>query len=442
MTIPKGWNAKRRGWGASGSVKVYGVSWDKASSPVLTRTDDAVGMVANIDGQNDFSAAEIFKNITEVTDQYGNVFVRIPKFYIKKSDSANLKTWQISKKRFKDSYLPWCFWDFTKGIELPYVDIGKHIAALSADGTKLESKPSKYPLVSRNIVDFRNLAKANGAGYQQHDIHAVDMLQTLFYIMFANLNSQAIMQGYTTGQYTASHTVTVAQTSANRVILANANADQYRVGQSIGIATSLGAQNIATNREILSITVHDGSNKAINFDGPPINTVVGNIIYNTSYKTGWSTPLQTGWAVANDGKSPMAFLGIESLYGDTWQFIDGININERQSWACKNADQYSSNLFAAPYEQLGYVNASVDGYAREMGFDPERPFAELTKTATGAGPTTFYSDYYYQSVGQRVARLGGGWLDGASAGLSCWNLGNSSSGATLALGARLLKKPL
>lgn len=29
-------------------AKIYGVSWDKGENPTLTRTDDAVGMVANI----------------------------------------------------------------------------------------------------------------------------------------------------------------------------------------------------------------------------------------------------------------------------------------------------------------------------------------------------------------------------------------------------------
>jgi hypothetical protein len=32
----------------SNPAKIYGVSWDKGETPDLTRTDDAVGMVANI----------------------------------------------------------------------------------------------------------------------------------------------------------------------------------------------------------------------------------------------------------------------------------------------------------------------------------------------------------------------------------------------------------
>lgn len=430
-------------FGRSGrKAKIYGVSWAKVSNPVMARTDDSIGMVANINGQNDFASAEIFRDFTEVEDSFGNKFVRMPKFYIKKVDGAGFKSIQISRSPFAGAYLPWCFYDFANSKVLDYVDIGKHLAALSADTLKLESKPNKFPANSLNIVQFRDKAKANGAGYQQMDIHAVDVINSLFYVMFANLNSQAIMQGYTTGQYSATHVAVVAGTGVNQIVIANAFANQYRVGQPISIGTTLGGQNVVTDRIITAINDYDASNKAIVFDGAAANIAVGNIVYNVGFKTGWSAPFQIGWKEANDGKSPCAFLGIESIFGDMWQFIDGININERQSWACKNAESYASNLFAAPYEQLGYVTASADGYASEMGFDENLPFAEITKTATGGSPTTFYSDYYYQSTGQRVALLGGSWHYGSVAGLSYWNLFASSSDTYLHIGARLLRKPL
>ena len=73
-----------------------GVSWDKSSSPTLTRINDSVGMVANAgvdDGSvtNDFDTAMIYKDITEVTDSLGNVFVRIPAFHIKIAEVEKIK---------------------------------------------------------------------------------------------------------------------------------------------------------------------------------------------------------------------------------------------------------------------------------------------------------------------------------------------------------------
>src|SRR5690625_693115 len=68
---------------------IFGAYWDKSSNPSLTRTDAAVGMEADvgIDGQlvqNDFDKAPIWGEIEEVQDSYGNYFMRIPKFYIRK----------------------------------------------------------------------------------------------------------------------------------------------------------------------------------------------------------------------------------------------------------------------------------------------------------------------------------------------------------------------
>ena len=81
---------------------VMGVYWNKTSNPVLTRTDDAIGKVAaaGVDGAlvtNDFDRMPIYREMIEETDAYGNVFIRIPKFYIKKTDGPGFKTIKISK---------------------------------------------------------------------------------------------------------------------------------------------------------------------------------------------------------------------------------------------------------------------------------------------------------------------------------------------------------
>lgn len=428
-----------------GGSEVYGVSWDKSSNPALTRTDDAVGMVAaaGVDGgtvTNDFDSAEIFGDISEVTDALGNTFVRIPKFYIKKTDGVGYKTWQISRGNFAGAYLPWCFWDFTNSRALPHIDVGKYPATV--DGGKMQSIASVYPTINTNIVDFRTYAQANGTGYQQLDTHAVDILQTLFYVEFATLHSQSVMAGYTAGQYSAAHVATVAELGVNRIIVANAHADLYVAGQAISVGTSLGGNQIFYSRTITSIDVYDAANKAISFDGATVNIAIGNIVYNTVWKNGFSSGIaaSSGSLVSNStGKHACHYRGIESPYGNVWQFVDGLNINEHQGWVCQDADSYASNLFVPPYLQLGYVNHNADGYPTAMGFDVLNPFAEFP-IAVGGGSATYYSDYYYQNTGQRIALVGGYWFGGSVAGLSCWFLFRTSSGAGVSIGTRLVRK--
>jgi hypothetical protein len=322
------------------------------------------------------------------------------------------------------------------------VDVGKYNANLN--GTKLESKSGTFPLINKNIVDFRTYAMNNGAGYYQMDIHVVDLIRTLFYIEFATLNSQSIMAGFTSGQWNAAHTATVNENAVNRVIVANAVAAVYFAGQTIGLGTSLGGEQIFANRVITSIDVYDASNKAITVDGAAFNVAIGNIIYNKGWRSGFSSSIiaKSGSLVSNSsGKYSCKYRGIENPWGSIWQFIDGVNINEFQAWICRTPADYASNVFAAPYEQLSYVNHNADGYPTAMGFDPACPFAEFP-TAVGGGTTTYYSDYYYRNTGQRIALLGGFWSYGASAGLSFWPLDVASSFASVALGGRLLKTPL
>ena len=428
--------------------KIYGVSWDGSSSPILTRTDDAVGMSANagVDNTyvyNDFNNAEIYKDITEVTDILGNVFVRIPKFYIKKT--ANTATVQISKKEFSGSYLPKCFWDFTNNRELPYIDVGKYKATLSG-ASKLESLPDLYPKVSAHIVNFRTYAQANNTGgllgYQQLDIHVVDVLQTLFLIEFATLNSQSIMSGFTAGQYSATHVATVNENGVNRIVVVNTHAALYEVGQSISIGSTLGGNQIFYGRDITSIDVYDGANKAISFDGATVNIAIGNILYNTGWKNGFSSAIaaSSGSISSNStGKFPCIYRGIESPWGDIWQFVDGVNITDNQAWVTPDAEDYASNVFASPYLELGYVNHNANGYSTVMGYDSSYPYAEFPITVDGES-TTYYSDYYYQLSGQRIARFGGNWSSSVFVGLVYWGLNDTSSGVSVSIGGRLVRK--
>lgn len=436
------------GGSAADTALVYGASWDKGSSPALTRTDDAVGMVANagVDmtpATNDFDTAEIFGEIFDEVDDKGNVFRCIPTCYIAKTDGVGFKTWRVSKKPFAGSYLPACFWDFSAGKVLPYIAIGAHNASLDGSN-RLESKPDKFPLVSRNIAQMRGYAQANGPGYQQLDVHVMDLLKTLFYIEFATLNSQAIMRGFANGRYTTD-AAQLTESGVNRIVVTNAIAAQFVVGQTIGIGTSVGGNQIASNRLVTAINDIGGGNSEIVFDGATVNiTATTNYVYSLGWKSGFRANIaaSSGSLVSNStGKRPASYRGIENPWGNIWQFVDGVNVNDNQAWVCADADNYTSNLFTAPYESLSYVNHNANGWATAMGWDSSRPHAEFPVTV-GGNDVTYYSDYYYQSIGQRISLVGGFWYDSWSVGVSFWSLYGSSGYAGVDVGARLIRKPV
>ena len=432
------------------SAPIFGVYWNKGDNPAFTRTHDAVGMTAaiGIDGQwvdNKFDGAPIFGQSGEAKDTLGNVFIRIPKFYIRKTDGVGFKTLAVTTRPLPGFYLPWCFWDFTKNKALPYVDSGKYKA--TKDGSnRLESKPNLYPLANTSIVDMRTYAQNNGAGYQQLDIHVVDAVRTLMLIEFATLDIQTVMTGYTAGRYSADDKAVDATTNGNTIVVSNTTGAYYKVGQAISVGSTLGNNSVFYGRNITQIQADtpEAGKTTITFDGATVDIAIDNVLYNSGWKNGFSANIaaSSGCITANDGNYPCAYRGIESPFGDTWKYVDGVNINEYQAWVCKNAAQYASNVFASPYEQLSYVNYSAgDGFVTAIGVDPDRQFAEFP-TAAGGSATTYYSDYYYRSMGQRTAQFGGAWHNGTRAGISAWTMNTSSSSVSSYIGGRLVRKAI
>lgn len=440
-----------------GGTKIYGTSWDKSSNSTLVRTDDAVGMTANVGVDmttvvNDFDSADIFKDIEEVQDVNGNYFVRIPKFYIAKTVSGTSETLKISKIPIEGSYLPKCFWDFSNSTELAYFDFGKYLAS-SADDTVLDSKPDTYPLTyNKTINNFRTMAQANGVGYHQLDIHAWDVLQALMMIEFATLDIQSFMMGWVNGAGTAHDTLptaVIAETGVNRIVISNADAVGFVVGTPIGIATTNTnrfSNEICYGRLITSIDAYDASNTAISFDGAAVDITADAMVYNVAWKNGFSSDIAatSGSIVSNsDGLHPCVYRGIENPYGNAFQWCDGINIEgDYKPWVCDNPSQYQSFYFASPYRQLSYLNSTATGNIQELGFDSENPFARLPITVNGTGyENNYYSDRYYQDFGPRTLPIGGYWAGGRYSGpFACWPAYGVNAGAMFA--ARLMRKAL
>jgi len=141
--------------------KTYGVDWD-VSAKTFTRINDATDMTVNVGTdlnivENDFDVSELFGSLTEVEDDYGNVFIKWPKTYLRKIVTPTRVINQASLQKKPNYYRPAMFWDFTSNKELDYVLVGKHKASLGT-GNKLESKPNQYPLINKNIVEFRTYA--------------------------------------------------------------------------------------------------------------------------------------------------------------------------------------------------------------------------------------------------------------------------------------------
>lgn len=442
--------------GISNSKEWHGVVFN-GSNPVGTRTGSAVGLVANagVDNQEVYNSFdEIYPwshirrcNLNEAgkvvayegepgyasDGSNGDVMIEIPKFYQYRDQSANgdIREYRISRQKLTNYWLNPRFVK-ADGTELDRIYIGAYKA--SGDNSKLYSKADVYPQVSTNRQVFRNRAKAKGAGWGIGDYLERNLIEFLFYIEFATLNSQAIMQGQV--NFSQKNSV-LAETGVNRVVFTNADSDQYVVGQTVWINNS--------NRKVLRIETVDSANKTIVVDGDSFNTTVGMGVDCRGWLCGSADNVKasSGSLVSNsDGKHPFNYRGIESPWGDIWEWVDGICIKDFKAYVATNPVDYADDKFDGPYIASAYTNANANGYTKKMGFDVEKPYLALPTITSGAGSTTYYCDNYWQNTGNRAPIVGGRWYAGGYSGVASWNCYFAWSYTGADVGARLSYKPL
>lgn len=448
----------------------YGIrkNWATTSS-ILTRIGKAIGMSFNTTigttvGANDFENALPWSEIKRcnladdgtvnafegepgfvLDGSNGQVMVSIPKFYYKFVNvSIDVKESWISPHPYYGYRVHPAF--IVNGVEKSHIFVAAYMGA--EESAKMVSKTNVLPQYDKTRAQFRALARARGAGWGICDLTSYSALQLLLMVMTANMNAQtAVGKGISEMPYTTTHLAVIAETATNRIVISNANAANYLVGYQIGIGTTQGGNQICLYRQITSIAAYDASNMAITFDGAAVNIAVGNMLYSVPMKTGGADEVgqHTGRAAGTDGKTEISMLGVQGMWGNWWQFIDGANMDSSYyMWYNDNPATHADDVFEAPYKRINHVLPSAaDGYVRRFGNDPEEPWSMLTAETGGdsAGPI---GDYFWRSStpANRVLLVGGSWFNGSSVGPWDWFVSFSSSLAIWYFGARLLYKPV
>ena len=154
--------------------------------------------------------------------------------------------------------------------------------------------------------------------------------------------------------------------------------------------------------------------------------------------TGQSNALGNRSSNSTHNDKYMSYRGIENLYADIWEFIDGVNINNYQFYVNGKYSTFASDVFTGDYVAKGPLTVagannslikrcavSVDG-----GFIP---------TVVGGSTTTFYGDALWSNTGARIAIHGGSTYSGASDGLDALYVSNASSFSAADIGAAVCR---
>lgn len=341
----------------------------------------------------------------------------------------------------------------------PYVLIPKH-QAVNFNGSYY-SLPGFAPAynVSHNgqIATFRK----RGDQYCGETCSDAEIWETLFMIVFANMNSQAVMVGCTgfSDQYMAA----VAEENVERIILTKKQAEYF----PIGCCVSIGEMGSSTNKDRGQSHMHNLANRVKVTKIEPLDDDSGNyalyvdnggVTFNTSATTCISTmPWHTGSTDKvkgtcgspysnTNGKEPFKFLGIEFALGQyvvrSDVILNGVYDAEADTYQQEIYTCYDCKYFATAinehYKKLGYVipdSGNAWKYIKNLGFDVNFPhirmaseyggdsnkrFGDAVHTGTRANGTREFLSlgylWYGSLAGLRVALLGN-WL-----GLGCWNI--------------------
>ena len=445
--------------------KVYSVTWDLTKDTTKgKRGDDAVGMVAGINGEkNDFDSAYPWKSIKRIADENGDVFTRIPKYYEKFEMSASKLTYSISPSARKGFHVAPAFMQGEK--EIPYIDIGSYEASIDKQG-HLRSVSGVMPETTGHTLDqYRELAEASGN--QLFDWRGNQALQGLFLVEFANLDSQAIMSGETqyvayvhelTSEeiegkklktFTVSNDDTVlidSETDVLKFIKANNDAGHVEVNldhsaneevegdESFSHIKTVKLASYELNSgetDIEEVTLKEAIDVSRMSEGESVYLSFGSYNYHKTGSSDGRKGSSHGASLKSLEVTSMNYRGIENWYGNTWTWCDGLATymdDQNQKYICVSLDA-TKNGNRDTYKRYAVSDTSDSMFLGDGLF-----FNNFNVTDT----ISYQYDYFnfsFASEQYRIGWVGGSFGGDADAGAFCvgvyYNVSNANGSVRL-----------
>lgn len=167
--------------------------------------------------------------------------------------------------------------------------------------------------------------------------------------------------------------------------------------------------------------------------------------------TGATTSLgnKTGAVMNSNGFNTVSYRGEENLYGNIWQWVDGMNI-QREIKFPEVHDLYIADhgfddaAKTGAYTKVGFRLSITEGYVSAFGYDEK--FDWLFMTSETKGNTSLpVGDYFYRHSnynGMLAALLGGCWYNGSCAGGFDWYVNDTAGSRYRSIGGRLVYVPV
>lgn len=371
----------------------YGVKWMQSNPYDLgERCLDAKGLrarfgVGKVEGNSDFDQIYPWSEIKRcnvkkesertiityddnpsftIDGSNGDVFVRIPKFYVEKYVKDGYEYRIISGKGDKPHPA-----FIENGRELDAVYVSAFEGYMGKDSL-LRSIANVIPTSNITAQQFLDAAQKRGPQYTLYDMRTVDMLFTLIAVEFGCRNTGVIF-GHGISDYQQpiekewdremAYYSKKEQTKSNTIECKRRTVMKMAVGSNICICKD-DQRNILTFAKLTDIK--DTKNSTIyTFDGPPIDITTDCFIGNCAQSTNWtetcSAPHYSYMGRANIMESglsprernPMRYRWIENIVGNLWHYLPDITFLNRQMFVCDNMRDYKFATSKGAYKPYG-----------------------------------------------------------------------------------------
>jgi len=287
------------------------------------------------------------------------------------------------------------------------------------------------------ITDCRTLAENIGAGWGIFSIWPLSAVQLLFYTEYAGADSQTLVgpgvvfmpsgvgfHGLLSGFQDTDSDLGVNGTgvSAKKALCFDAGTAAF-----VGAETVTGAGGATATVD--AVVVRSGAWGTNNAAGYLVVSGVTGTFNNNEALTGSIAGAATCDATAggNGTSAPIAYRGIENLWGNIYQFIDGYDaidaayhlINRDGSGTFANpmaGGDYEASL-ASPITGLG-AGDYIHGYIDNIEYEDLLRFAFIPNSITGSSSSYLYDYFYSHAKGQTNILLAGGyWTNHVEAGV-------------------------
>lgn len=157
-------------------------------------------------------------------------------------------------------------------------------------------------------------------------------------------------------------------------------------------------------------------------------------------KTGATNDMtyHTGTAGASRrANATIQYRHIENLWGNLWQFVDGIYFSDTTINVIKNPNKFSDTKNGT---SLSFTRASDSGYISDLGSDDVNP-EYIYPTANGGTESTYIPDYNNYNSSGVILVSGGTWGRDLRCGVCCLYGNSDASFSSEYLGARSIYLP-